>query len=63
MEFSIIRASEHDEWLEALDKAYRHDFYHCPSYHALSIRDSSQEAVLMVCAEGPYTIEIGRAHV
>ena len=58
MEFTIIRTSQHDEWLAALRQTYRHDFYHCPSYHALSVRDSSQEAVLIVCTEGPYTIAI-----
>jgi len=58
MKFAIITTSQHDEWLEALGKAYKYDFYHCPSYHAISIQDSSQEAVLIACTEGPYTIAI-----
>ncbi len=58
MELEIIRTPQHDEWLEALHKAYRYDFYHCPSYQVLSAKNSSQEAVLIVCTEGPFTIAI-----
>lgn len=58
MELQIINVGQLTKWIEVLDMCYRYDFYHCPSYHQISVDKETYEANLYVFQEGNYTIAI-----
>lgn len=44
----ILSATEHNDWQSWLDRSYRYDFYHLPSYHLMSELNGEGEAKLLV---------------
>ena len=58
MDSQVIDVRQDDEWLQVLNECYLYDFYHCPSYHVLSIRETRDKAILFAYQEGDYTIAI-----
>jgi len=58
MNSEIISLRQPDRWLDILRECYRYDFYHCPSYHEISVDATDHEAFLFSYHEGGYTIAI-----
>lgn len=57
-QFSILGTSDERQWLEALDAAAQHDFYHLPQYHRLAEERGEGNARLFVYRESGYVIAL-----